>query len=285
MRTKRETTGSPAKLVVTLDRQTLKADGEDVGMVAVEVQDARGRVVPITENEVTFAVSGAGRLIGTGNGDPTNQEPDKGTSRKAFGGYCMGLVQTGKKNGSITVEVSSPGLSSAKAKFEAAAVELRPQVSVWERAVPEGPGISGLWRPAPGAPPPGMLGFLMGSGPIVYTIVQRGSILTGEVEGGGGGFLGGGEGGMPITDGKIDGNAVSFKAGNGTYVGTVKGDRIELMKTIDLGWLRSLMVTPAEPAGEKPAIGPAPDGSDPSFDRPPMSGPPTVPLVLQRVQR
>jgi hypothetical protein len=57
------------------------------------------------------------------------------------------------------------------------------------------------------------------------------------------------------------------------------------MKTIDLGWLRSLMVTPAEPAGEKPAIGPAPDGSDPSFDRPPMSGPPTVPLVLQRVQR
>jgi beta-galactosidase len=42
-------------------------------MFAVEVQDAQGRVLPITDNEVTFRVSGQGKLIGTGNGDPTNQ--------------------------------------------------------------------------------------------------------------------------------------------------------------------------------------------------------------------
>ena len=138
MTTKRETTGSPAKLVMKADRQTLKADGEDVAMFAVEVQDAQGRIVPITENEVTFTVSGAGRLIGVGNGDPTDQEPDKGTSRKAFGGYCMGLVQAGKKSGSITVEVEFAGPFFSKATVEATVVELRPQVPVWERAVPEG---------------------------------------------------------------------------------------------------------------------------------------------------
>jgi beta-galactosidase len=287
MNTKRETTGSPAKLVVTTDRQKLKADGEDVAMVAVEVQDAQGRVVPITANEVTFTVSGAGRLIGTGNGDPTNQEPDKGTSRKAFGGYCMGLVQTGKEQGSILVEVSSPDLSSTKTTLEAAMVELRPQVPVWERAVPKGPGITGLWRPEPGPPPPGMLAFLLGSGPTIFTIVQRGSELTGHVEQGDAGFLGGGGGmaGTPITDGKVGGENVSFKAGNGTYAGTVKGDRIELIKTVDLGWLSKMLARPADQTGEKPAVGPAPDGSDPSFDLPPMSGPPTVPLVLIRSQR
>ena len=47
------------------------ADGEDVAMFAVEVQDAQGRVVPITDNDVNFRVSGAGKLIGVGNGDPT----------------------------------------------------------------------------------------------------------------------------------------------------------------------------------------------------------------------
>ncbi len=70
-------------------------------MFAVEVQDAQGRIVPITDNLVTFKVSGAGKLIGVGNGDPTDQEPDKGTSRKAFSGYCMAIVQsskTGRKN-------------------------------------------------------------------------------------------------------------------------------------------------------------------------------------------
>jgi beta-galactosidase len=110
-------------------------------------------------------------------------------------------------------------------------------------------------------------------------------VLTGQVEGGGGGFLGGGEAATPITEGKVDGGKVSFKSGNGTYVGTVKGDRIELTKTIDLGWLRGMMAHPAEPKGEKPAVGPAPDGSDPSFDLPPMNGDPTVPLVLQGAQR
>ncbi|MBV8436172.1 MAG: DUF4982 domain-containing protein, partial [Silvibacterium sp.] len=94
MTAKRETTGAPAKLVMTADRQEISADGEEVAMFAVAVQDAQGRIVPITDNDVTFKISGAGKLIGTGNGDPTNQQPDQGTSRKAFSGYCMGLVQS-----------------------------------------------------------------------------------------------------------------------------------------------------------------------------------------------
>ena len=78
MTEKRETTGPAAKLVMTADRREISADGEDVAMFAVAVQDAKGRVVPITDNEVTFKVSGSGRLIGVGNGDPTDQAPDKG---------------------------------------------------------------------------------------------------------------------------------------------------------------------------------------------------------------
>ena len=41
---RRDTTGAPAKLVVTPDRRQIAADGEDVAMFAVEVQDAQGRL-------------------------------------------------------------------------------------------------------------------------------------------------------------------------------------------------------------------------------------------------
>jgi beta-galactosidase len=282
--TRRETTGSAKRLVLTADRQTLKADGEDVAMFAVEVQDAEGRVVPVTEDDVSFKVSGAGRLIGTGNGDPTNQQPDKGSMRKAFGGYCMGLVQADKKAGKITVEVTSPALSSAKLTIAAEPVKLRPQVPVWERSVPQGEGITGLWRPVPGAPLPGMMAFLLGNGASVFSLVQQGNRLTGQMEGGGGGFLGGADDG-PVTDGKVEGNRVSFKAGNGTYVGTIKGDQLQLQKTVDLGWLTALLAHKPDAGGERPAIGPAPDGSDPSFDVPPISGPPVVAVVLRRSKR
>src|ERR1035438_4829273 len=101
--------------MLTADRDSVSADGEDVAMFAVEVQDASGRTVPITDNLVTFRVTGPARLIGVGNGDPTDQSPDKGNSRKAFSGYCMALVQTEKIAGAITIEAISPGLTSSTA--------------------------------------------------------------------------------------------------------------------------------------------------------------------------
>jgi beta-galactosidase len=93
---KRETTGPAARLLMKVDRAGILADGEDVAMFAVEVQDAQGRAVPVADNEVTFRVSGQGKLIGVGNGDPTSHESDKGTARKAFSGLCMAIVQSTK---------------------------------------------------------------------------------------------------------------------------------------------------------------------------------------------
>jgi len=258
MTTKRETTGSPARLVLKADRETIKADGEEIAMFAVEVQDAQGRVVPVTDNDVTFAISGAGKLVGTGNGDPTNQQPDKGTLRKAFAGYCMGLVQSGKKAGNITVEVTSPGLTSARATITAKSVELRPQVPVWEREIPVGSGATGLWRMAPGPEMNPMMAFLLGGGDMVFTLRQDGNKLTGTAEGGGSNFFGGTNAPVPVTEGTIEGDHVSFKTGTSTYSGNIKGEKIELVKKIDLGFLAALMAHPKADTGERPAIGPPP---------------------------
>jgi beta-galactosidase len=265
MTTRRETTGAPAALAIYADRAEISADGEDVAMFAVEVRDARGRVVPITDNLVTFKVIGAGKLIGVGNGDPTNQESDKGTSRKAFSGLCMAIVQSAKSPDSITVEATSPGLTPAQATIWAGKVELRPQVAVWEPEVPRGAGITGLWRP------------VQDGGTQLFVLVQDGSTLTGTVEGAGGSGAS-----TPITDGQVDGANVSFKAGNGTYSGHTNGETIELERTPNFGQ-RSPRPAP-ESEASRPAVGPPPDGSDPS--RSPLFRPPgPVQIALHRVQR
>ncbi len=281
MTEKRETTGPAAKLVMKANRQTIHADGEDVAMFAVEVRDAHDRVVPITENEVSFSVSGSGQLIGVGNGDPTNQESDKGTSRKAFSGLCMAIVQATKAKGSITVRATSPGLSEASATIDAREVSLRPQVEAWEREVPVGSGITGLWRPLPSeTAATGMLAFLVGNGTMIFTLHQTGGSLTGTVEGGGG-FFNGGETPAAIEDGKVDGKDVSFKAGNSTYTGTIVEGRLELQRKIEIPFREPHTETPA---GPQPAIGPPPNGSDPSRN-PSFHIPSSVPVVLHRVER
>ena len=284
MTEKRETTGPAAKLVMKADRKQLSADGEDVAMFAVEVQDAQGRVVPITDNDVTFTVTGAGKLIGVGNGDPTDHAPDKGSSRKAFSGLCMAIVQSSKKDGEITVEASSPGLSSARVSIESKAVTLRPQIAVWQREVPQGSGITGLWRPEPlsaeNASNPAMR-FLVGTSAMIFALHQNGSSLTGNVEGEGGGFFGGGDMPTPIEDGQVNGDRVSFKAGRSTYSGTLNGDRIELDRKFSIP--SRYRIPEKEPAGG-PAVGPPPDGSDPSRGAS-FRLPSAIPVVLHRVQR
>jgi beta-galactosidase len=100
------------------------------------------------------------------------------------------------------------------------------------------------------------------------------------VEGTGAGFFSGADVPVPISDGKVDGAQVSFKAGNNTYTGTLKGEQIELQQTTGGGFPRP---APAKEEAGRPAVGPPPDGSDPSTN--PSRFRPNPPIVLRRAQR
>ncbi|HXI69773.1 MAG TPA: beta-galactosidase GalA [Verrucomicrobiae bacterium] len=71
-----ETTGEPASVQLAPNRTTINADGEDVSVITVSVADAQGRVVPVASNKISFEISGAGKILGVGNGDPSCHEPD-----------------------------------------------------------------------------------------------------------------------------------------------------------------------------------------------------------------
>ena len=193
----------------------------------------------------------------------------------------MAIIQAAKAPGSITVRATSPGLAAASVTIDAREVALRPQVEPWKREVPVGSGVTGLWRPLPSEKPAtGILAFVVGSGDMVFTLHQDGSSLTGTVEGGGG-FFSGGETPAPIEDGKVDGNQVSFKAGNSSYAGTIAGGRLELQRKITIPFREPHIEMPV---GAQPFISPPPNGSDPSRS-PSFHMPSSVPVTLHRVTR
>lgn len=112
-----ETTGPPAGLKLSTDRTALTADGEDVAMVEVDVVDAEGRIVPTAGSRVSFKVTGAGRVVGVGSGDPSDHDPDQATYRHAFQGKCLVIVGAGERPGPIRLLASSPGMTSAVLSF------------------------------------------------------------------------------------------------------------------------------------------------------------------------
>jgi beta-galactosidase len=82
--------------------------------ITVRALDAEGRAVPLAQDEVRFAIAGAGRSIGHGNGDPNSHEVEKGSTRKLFNGLAQLLVQSNwNSSGSIEVDASAPGLRAA----------------------------------------------------------------------------------------------------------------------------------------------------------------------------
>ncbi len=108
-----ETTGPAFQIKLEPDATEMSADGEDLVPVAVSILDKEGRVVPLSDNEVSFKVEGPGMIAGVGNGDPSSHEPDKATKRQAFNGLCAVYLGAGEKAGALILKAEAGGLQGA----------------------------------------------------------------------------------------------------------------------------------------------------------------------------
>jgi beta-galactosidase len=118
-----ETTGAPAKLVLRPNRSKLAANRMDTSAVTIEIQDAQGRMIPMASHKLSFKLTGPGKIIGVGNGDPSCREADRPDApdtamRSAFNGLCLALVQATDQEGVIHLEASTEGLPSTSVDIE-----------------------------------------------------------------------------------------------------------------------------------------------------------------------
>jgi beta-galactosidase len=133
MSVKRETTGAPTAIKLTAVRNEIDADGEDIVIVRVEVLDSAGRHVPTADSLINFKITGAGTLLGVGNGDPNCQESDKEPRRSLFNGLSQLLVRSIKTPGVIDIEAYTeeyPGPKLTAARLTIAARKVVPRAAV-----------------------------------------------------------------------------------------------------------------------------------------------------------
>ncbi len=175
-----------------------------------------------------------------------------------------------------------PGLASASVTIAAKPVTLRKQTPVWEREVPVGDGITGLWRPCREAEAGLQATLFGGANNSVFTLRQNSGTITGQVESPSGFFGGGGT--AVIENGHIEAGKISFRAGTTTYSGKVNGDKLELQKSASQ-IPGGLFKPPAVSTAPRPAIGPPPDGTDLSFDMGGFGAHAAPPIILRRATR
>ncbi|WP_037324869.1 beta-galactosidase GalB [Salinimicrobium terrae] len=108
-----KTAGEPAKLVMQPDRSTIKADGQDLSFITVDITDENGTLAPRADNVVHFEVTGGAEIIGVASGDPTSHESFKGTSHSALSGKVLVIIRAGKEAGPVEVTATADGLQKA----------------------------------------------------------------------------------------------------------------------------------------------------------------------------
>lgn len=104
------TAAKPAKIILTADRSTIKADGSDLSFITAKVVDANGNMVPDADNLITFKLQGAAEIAGVDNGLQTSMESFKANSRKAFNGLALAIIRSLESPGKISLTASSAGL-------------------------------------------------------------------------------------------------------------------------------------------------------------------------------
>jgi len=116
------TAGPAARIVLKSDRASVTSAWDDLAHITAEIVDEQGVVVPGASAEITFTVSGPGKVVAVDNGDPQSHEPYQATTRKAFLSRALALVRVIEASGRVTVSAQSPGLVTGTVSFDAVPV-------------------------------------------------------------------------------------------------------------------------------------------------------------------
>jgi beta-galactosidase len=107
------TTGEPAQIRLTADREDICADGLDLSFVTVEVLDSQGRLHPAANNNIFFTIQGPGSILSVGSSNPVSEEAYVGNQRKAHRGRALLVVRSDQEPGEIKLRAQADGLEGA----------------------------------------------------------------------------------------------------------------------------------------------------------------------------
>ncbi|NDW17821.1 DUF4982 domain-containing protein [Dysgonomonas sp. 216] len=107
------TTGQAAAIRLTADRESIKADKNDLSYVKIDIVDKDGNIIPDTNIAVGIKCEGKGSVIASGNAAPDDMKSFRSLNPNVFRGRAIAIVQPNGKAGEIKLTVSAEGLDDS----------------------------------------------------------------------------------------------------------------------------------------------------------------------------
>jgi beta-galactosidase len=108
-----QTSGNKAvRFTLKADREQLKADGQDLSHISLNLYDEQGIPIRIDDRQVKVTVEGNGRLMGIDSGEMRRSERFSSHTLPTYLGRAQIVVQAGRMRGQLKVKVEVEGMAS-----------------------------------------------------------------------------------------------------------------------------------------------------------------------------
>jgi beta-galactosidase len=105
------TAGKPVGLRLTPDRNSIKADLNDLCYVHVEVVDEKGNVVPnVDDLEISYSLTGNAGIAAVGNGKVDDMSSFQQHHKKVYHGKGLVIIRPSGKKGTVNLKATANGL-------------------------------------------------------------------------------------------------------------------------------------------------------------------------------
>ncbi|NQU85053.1 MAG: glycoside hydrolase family 2 protein, partial [Mariniphaga sp.] len=108
-----KTADEPTEIQLIVDTSEIRANGQDLSYINVELVDKDGLVHSGTQNMINFEIVGPGEILAVASSNPMSVESFHLNKRKAWKGKCLVIVKSTKEDGKIKLIANSEGLRSA----------------------------------------------------------------------------------------------------------------------------------------------------------------------------
>jgi beta-galactosidase len=106
-----KTAGPATQIRLTADRSQLRADGEDLCFVTVEILDQAGNPCPLADHSIQFRIEGPAEIAGVDNGNPRAMDSFQSNKVQVFYGKSMLILRTKEgEKGKVRIVASGNGL-------------------------------------------------------------------------------------------------------------------------------------------------------------------------------
>ncbi len=109
-----KTAGTPVSIKASADRTEIRANGQDLSYITLELLDKNGVRNFLANDMLDFKIEGPGEIVAVANANPRSLESYTASQRKAWRGRCMVIIKSTALSGDIKLTTSSENLKGSQ---------------------------------------------------------------------------------------------------------------------------------------------------------------------------